>query len=591
MPPRRNEQVPPGEMYSSVRTDSLAPRLLFLCAFLTSFVLPNLIFSGEYFFSTLHLMKWAATLAPLAILGAAAGFRVLRFGTERTGFRLDGFAVIWLALLLYVTVQPFWSPPRSTVTFFQEWFFFGSLWLAYTLASLLADGKVVRALLWGALLNAAVSVLFAELQIRGLNGPYPFILPTPGNYIANTGQQNMFALWMAIAGLGGIFLFFSAGGARRLFANTFIVLLLIVVFWGLISSTSRSGILSLAAGFLVLSLFFLRLEGRRYLLKSGCVLLLFAAVLTVNVSRNPSTGAALASKMEDVIERPLAFAHRDSIWATSWTMFARNPIKGVGLGQYKWHYIDAQNHMLRRWPHFKWQYTHWAHNEFLQWMAEGGVVGAALMFFLWLWWMRGALGAFIDRTPLSPEAIWGSALVSLFFVNALWTRPFHRIENAVWLALAFAATNRELLPELIPTPPPERFERGGRLLGGVVCLVSLAGLLYLGEGILGDIALRRALAESEDPAVISSHLERAYRSPMVRDIAEKQRAYFRVHMGEKANDAEMLAGGLNDLIAYFEKQPHVQELSFLRQWAGKLDDPDFRRYMESFVYQPPASAD
>jgi len=197
MPPRRNEQVPPGEMYSSVRTDSLAPRPLFLCAFLTSFVLPNLIFSGEYFFSTLHLMKWAATLAPLAILGAAAGFRVLRFGTERTGFRLDGFAVIWLALLLYVTVQPFWAPPRSTVTFFQEWFFFGSLWLAYTLASLLADGKVVRALLWGALLNAAASVLFAELQIRGLNGPYPFILPTPGNYTANTGQQNMFALWMA----------------------------------------------------------------------------------------------------------------------------------------------------------------------------------------------------------------------------------------------------------------------------------------------------------------------------------------------------------------------------------------------------------
>ena len=53
----------------------------------------------------------------------------------------------------------------------------------------------------------------------------------------------------------------------------------------------------------------------------------------------------------------------------------------------------------------------------------------------------------------------------------------------------------------------------------------------------------------------------------------------------------MLADALNDLIAYFEKQPHVQELSFLRQWAGKLDDPDFRKYMESFVYQPPLSAD
>ena len=574
---------------SSSQKSRLVFRCFLFCAFFLVFVLPNLIFSGEFFFSTLHLMKWAATLAPLAILGAATGFQVLRNGTERTDFRLDGFAVVWLALLLYMTVQPFWAPPRSTVTFFQEWFFFGSLWLAYTLASLLADGKLVRALLWGALLNAAVSVLFAELQMRGLNGPFPFILPTPGNYIANTGQQNMFALWMAISGLGGIFLFFSTTGPRRFFANTSIVLLLVVVFWGLISSTSRSGILSLTAGFLVLSIFSLRLEGRRNLLKASCVLLLFAAVLTANVSWNPSTGAALTSKMENLIENPLSFAHRDSIWATSWTMFARNPIKGVGLGQYKWHYIDAQNQMLHRWPHLKWQYTHWAHNEFLQWMAEGGVVGAALMFFLWLWWGWGALRAFVKKTPLSPEAVWGSALAALFLVNALWTRPFHRIENAVWLALAFAVTNRELLPPLLPTPPPEQFKRGGRLLGGVVCLVSLIGLLYLGNGIYGDRLLRLSTMEGRDAAEIASLLDRAYRSPMVRDIAEKQRAYFRIHLGEAANDAEMLAGGLNDLIAYFEKQPHVQELNFLRGWAGRLNDQQFRDYMESF--QPPASAE
>jgi hypothetical protein len=245
--------------------------------------------------------------------------------------------------------------------------------------------------------------------------------------------------------------------------------------------------------------------------------------------------------------------------------------------------------MLRRWPHLKWQYTHWAHNEFLQWMAEGGVAGAALMFFLWLWWGWGALRTFVKKTQLSPEAVWGSALATLFFVNALWTRPFHRIENAVWLALAFAVTNRELLPPLLPTPPPERFERGGRLLGGVVCLVSLIGLLYLGNGIYGDRLLRLSTMEGRDAEEIASLLDRAYRSPMVRDIAEKQRAYFRIHLGEAANDAEMLAGGLNDLIAYFQKQPHVQELHFLRGWAGRLNDKQFRDYMESF--QPPASAD
>lgn len=588
MPPRK-KQVPPPRPEQLPREPLLAPRWLVCYAFFFSFVLPNLIFSGEFFFSTLHLMKWTAALAPLAVLGAVAGFRALRFGTERTSFRLDGFAVVWLALLLYLTVQPLWAPPRSTVTFFQEWFFFASLWLVYVLTSLLADRALVRALLWGALLNAALSVLFAELQIRGLNGPYSFILPTPGNYIANTGQQNMFAMWMAMSGLGGVFLLFSTEGARRHVLNALLVALLTTVFWGLIASTSRSGILSLAAGFSALSLFRLRLEGRKAGGKILLVLLLFSSALAGNLLTNEKTGAALTSKMTDMVERPLSFAHRDSIWATSWTMFSRAPVKGVGLGQYKWHYIDAQNQMLRRWPHLKWQFTHWAHNEFLQWMAEGGVAGAALMFFLWLWWGWGALRAFVKKTPLSPEAVWGSALAALFFVNALWTRPFHRIENAVWLALAFAVTNRELLPPLLPTPPPERFERGGRLLGGVVCLVSLIGLLYLGNGIYGDRLLRLTTMEGRDAAEIASLLDRAYSSPMVRDIAEKQRAYFRIHLGEAANDAEMLAGGLNDLIAYFEKQPHVQELNFLRGWAGKLDDRQFRDYMESF--QPPASAD
>lgn len=588
MPLPKRRQTRPEAPQSSVPV-FLAPRWLVCCAFFVSFVLPNLVFSGTFFFSTLHLMKWTATLAPLAVLGAVAGFRALRYGTERTGFRLDGFAVVWLALLLYLTVQPLWAPPRSTVTFFQEWFFFGSLWLVYALASLLADRGLVRALLWGALLNAALSVLFAELQIRGLNGPYSFILPTPGNYIANTGQQNMFAMWMAMSGLGGVFLLFSTEGARRHVLNALLTGLLAAVFWGLIASTSRSGILSLAAGFSVLSLFRLRLEGRKAGGKILLVLLLFSSALAGNLLTNEKTGAALTSKMADMVERPLSFAHRDSIWATSWTMFARAPVKGVGLGQYKWHYIDAQNQMLRRWPHLKWQYTHWAHNEFLQWMAEGGVAGAALMFFLWLWWGWGALRAFVKKTPLSPEAVWGSALAALFLVNALWTRPFHRIENAVWLAFAFAVTNRELLPPLLPTPPPERFERGGRLLGGVVCLVSLIGLLYLGNGIYGDRLLRLSTMEGRDAEEIASLLDRAYRSPMVRDEAEKRIAYLRVNLGEATNDAEMLAGGLNDLIAYFEKQPHVQELHFLRGWAGRLNDKQFRDYMESF--QPPASAD
>ncbi|PKL02449.1 MAG: hypothetical protein CVV55_04375, partial [Synergistetes bacterium HGW-Synergistetes-2] len=74
------------EEFPTLRTslpgeEPLAPRALLVCAFFLSFTAPNLIFSGEFFFSTLHLMKWAAAMIPLTLLGLWAGFRVLRRGT------------------------------------------------------------------------------------------------------------------------------------------------------------------------------------------------------------------------------------------------------------------------------------------------------------------------------------------------------------------------------------------------------------------------------------------------------------------------------------------------------------------------------
>ncbi|HRX25418.1 MAG TPA: O-antigen ligase family protein, partial [Aminivibrio sp.] len=230
----------------------ILPSCLFPLALFVSLVLPNLVFSGPWFYSTLHLMKWGVALVPVALCGLLAGITVTVRGTVRTAFTIDGFAVVWLLLLLYVTAQPFWSGLRSPETFFQEWFFFASLWLVYVLSSRLTGGRLLRILLWGSLVNCAVSVVFAELQVLEIRDLPFFILPTPGHYIANTGQQNMFALWLALGSLNGAFLFFSAGKNGRI-VRAILVPLLAVTFWGLISTTSRSGILALLTGFAVLS--------------------------------------------------------------------------------------------------------------------------------------------------------------------------------------------------------------------------------------------------------------------------------------------------------------------------------------------------
>lgn len=585
-----NETLKSGSSLSpQEEPGSLLPAGIFSLVLFVSLVLPNLVFSGPYFFSTLHLMKWAVALVPVALCGLLAGISVTVRGTVRSAFTIDGFAVIWLLLLLYVTAQPFWSGLRSPETFFQEWFFFASLWLVYILSSRLAGGGPLRLLLWGCLVNCAVSVVFAELQVRETGNLPFFILPTPGYYIANTGQQNMFALWLALGGLNGTFLCFSSEKTGR-FVRALLVPLLAVTFWGLISTTSRSGILAFFTGFAVLSCYYLRNLGRKNLKKVLAVAFLFCAVLGLNLVLNEGRWGILMYKMEDVLENPLSIANRDSIWATSWTMYAERPLRGVGLGQYKWHYLDAQREMLKRWPGMKWQYTHWAHNEFLQWFAETGTAGGLLMVFLWGWWAVSAFSAFLRKKIHSPEAYWGSAMVALFLFNALWTRPFHRIENVLWLSLAFALANREMLLSLFDAPPPEDFRKGGRLIGGVTAAVCLVGLVYFGSGVRGDRMLRLA-SDAADPVVRERYLAGALSSPMVRDLAEKERAYFLVSLGQERKDPEVVSEGLNGLMAYFGKQPHVRELNYLREWSRRLENVPLYDEFSSYggpVSGPPA---
>ena len=558
----------------------LLPERAALLLFFIAFVLPNLIFSGPWFYSTLHLMKWAAVFFPLAIAGISAGYMIMRRGTKRTDFRLDGFAVLWLFLLLYVTVQPFWSGLRSPGTFFSEWFFFGALWLVYVLAASMENRNFLTPLLWGGLANCALSVLFAELQVRDLSGVFFFILPTPGHYIANTGQQNMFSLWLAMGGLNGAALLLL--GERRNLKGLLLMLLLAVDFWGLISTTSRSGILSFAVGFTALAVMTLRNRPGRWGRRLLAVVLLFFGVFGMNILLNEGRWGILLYKMDDIAKNPLSIANRDSIWATSWTMFKGQPLRGVGLGQYKWHYLDAQREMLKRWPHLKWQYTHWAHNEFLQWLAESGLIGGILFLFLWLWWGISAFGVFLKKKPLTPEALWGSAMVSLFLFDALWTRPFHRIENVLWLSLAFALSNREVLFPLFPTPPPEEFEKGGRLLGGVICVVSLLGVIYLGSGMAGDRQLRLAASPDLPGEERLLHVEKASRNPMISELAEQQRAYALIALGQEKKSPEMVSEGLNELMVFFRKQPHVKELVYLTGWSKRLENEPLYREFRSY---------
>lgn len=560
---------------------SLAPDWLLESMLFVSLVIPNLVFSGSYWYQTLHLMKWFLAMVPVAVVSAVAGWRLLRRGPEATGFSLDPFGVVWLLMLLYVTIQPLWAPITSYPTLVREWLFFVSLFGAYLWIRHDFKGERLPLFLLAAALNSAVNIVFAELQIRDLNGLFPFILPTPGNYIGNTGQQNMFGVWIAITLYGGAFLHLSNWGGK--WGRPLNLLLFSVNAWGLWNTTSRSAYLSFFVGLIALSAVYGRLidrKGLRRLLVLG--LILTATFFAVN---QYGRGGSLIAKAADMVHNARELGQRDGIWATSWTMFKKHPLTGVGLGHYKWNYLDAQRDMFERFPDKKFQFTLWAHSEIFQWGCEFGLFGIALLVGLGGWWLVSFLRAMVRKKDLSSAAVWAVGLLFLFWFDAFWTRPFHRIENVLWLSFAFALANRELLPQ------ETSWSRIGRpailrAFGGLAVTVACAGTFLMVDSMVGDRKIALAM-ESRNAQTQRRILEDAYRHFLVRDIARKRLAYHYIAYAEAIGSRDVMVQGVDLLDEVFRYEPHSQELSTLLKWEGKLGRKE--KLMEITTYLKPGT--
>ena len=577
----------------------LVPPALLVPLWFAALALPNLVYSGVSFYDTLHIMKWTVTGVPIAIGLLVAGARLVLYGSGRIRFEVDLFGALWALLLLYCVAQPVWVRISSFTTLVHELICFAAVWAFYVLSTVSFPNWAIRPLLWLANINAALNVLFAELQIRNLNdlaflrdipvlgslsGLGSLILPTPYNYIGNTAQQNMFGLWMAICVMSSVYLYIAYAstpdGKRRHPVVTALNLLLMAVnIWGLWNSTSRSGILSLFVGLSVLGLVVLVHFGRDYARRLGAVVLLFAAVLGGAMLVNRERAVELVAKTVDMVQDAGTVGGRSGIWTTSWTMFTMHP-QGVGVGQFKWHYLKAQREAFKT-HDYPWQYTHWAHNEFLQWFCEAGVAGGVLLLLMFGLWFFAFFGKVFRRDSLAPEVIWGCALVALILFNALWTRPFHRIENTLWLALAFAVTNREVLKGRLGWRAS--FSTGfTKLIGVSFVAVALVGLIYLGSGIEGNLLLRQALS-TRSATGQRGLLERAARHPIVREDALKNLGYHYFQVGEQTNDIQTMAQGFNLLWQHFLREPHSEDLSVLLQWAQRFQQVETLKELVSYL--------
>jgi len=468
-----------------------------------------------------------------------------------------------------------------------------------------------------------------------------WILPTPHNYIGNTAQQNMFGLWVAIAVLGAIYLYvydawrkepeesgakiwlpvlslilavvnmkfyfsngisscgpvalifviiafalaWRLGNKKHLYYSLFALILAAWSSWGLINSTSRSAILALITGLIMMFIITVCKFNKHYILRFAAVMLLIASVFFVALYGSPKA-TAIVHKTQDIIENYQTIGLRRGIWATSYGMLHANP-KGVGIGQYKWHYLEGQSEAFKIFnnaPWLEWQYTHWAHNEFIQFFCEAGYLGGIMFLIMYSFWFFPGVIGLKRKKEININAVWAFSLVSVITFAAVFTRPFHRIENMVWITFAFAVSNREFFQALNFKTEFEFFKSNllSRLSGIILICVSVIGCIYISSGIYGNYLLRQALSTHHQNTQFYL-LEQAAKHPIVYEDTMRNLAHHYLQIGEQTGDMNAIAEGFNILWAQFHREPRSEDIGTLLKLAQRFQlEPILRELKELF---------
>lgn len=619
------------------QTLPLVPVYILLPLWFISLGLPNLVYSGVNFADTLHILKWAITGVPVAVAGLVAGIRLLIYGKEKINFKLDLFSVIWALMIAYASIQPKWVDISSPTGLVLEIVCVFTVWAFYVISVASLPDWGLKPILFLGALNAVINVGFAELQLPGNNNlafltGTPFeslrqyssiILPTPDNYIGNTAQNNMLALWCAInlaglvyllifdiwhnnpnythkkiflpainsaliaasltlaigqklnifyfiAALLLIFLFVNAwklGNSKCDYLTAVAILFFTILFWGLLKSISRSGLFGFLTGlavFIIIAIWkFKKVNVIRFF-----ALLIIMSVLSWSSTYSPRADGFI-QRTQEVINQTETVAGRIGIWTTAYSMFKEHPW-GVGTGQFKWHYLEAQRagfqteFVNRDW--YIWQYTHWAHNEFLQWFCEGGWIGGIMLIVMYLAWFFPALITIIKkkRGEIPLNAVWGIAIVCVISFTALFTRPFHRVENMVWIALAFAMSNRTFLHNENPKLSFNiiKSEIFMKILGVACIAAAISGTVYIWGGIKGNYILRQALS-TQNPDLQIYLLNQADEYPITHEEAQRNIGLHYLQLGEQTNNVEEIQKGFNILWEHFKREPHSEDISRL----------------------------
>ncbi|MBC8030758.1 MAG: O-antigen ligase family protein [Pyrinomonadaceae bacterium] len=340
------------------------------------------------------------------------------------------------------------------------------LWVARMLSLVLVAAMLLRytsthrrlsSLIYLVIAIAVASALFG-LARKTIQHDAGFILPhlLPGFGYAQFINNNHFAFLMEIA-VGLLLGLMAAGGVRR---ERLLIYLGVTLLLGmsLVLSNSRGGILSMLCQVIFVAVLFptvssvratsskwVRLVGTSRVLRT---LLVVCLVATVSIGIVWVGGDSLLGRLEVI---PGEVSSRDAgarwgdrridIWRASWQLVKAQPVAGVGMGGY-WTAITAHHDASGEMTPQR------AHNDYLELLASGGLIGVALA----AWFVVGLIRPVRRRLRSNDRFRRAATLGALVgfcgvAVHSLVDFGLHTTINAVIAIVLLAIATADVAPE------------------------------------------------------------------------------------------------------------------------------------------------
>ncbi len=422
--------------------------LLFYSAVYEGFLLPRACF----------IFLVIALILPLFLI------RLIRQGIE---FSLP-VDIYLLGFLLAVLLSALGAKDKPTFIFNLS-FLLAAYFIYFVVANLINTPRQIKVFLRVFLVSATIVAVIGLIQYlvyRGVVQHFPYF-PIPyrpaglriyGNRVYSTfGQPNNMGLYLSLGLVVCLHFLLETKSAvigRKRIITVGMLLLGSLIFFVLDASGGLGIYCGLAAIVIYLWL------GKVYLgaswlaarkLRIGLFILVIMVTLFFSqgvLSETSSLQRTISSMQYTAGQANYSgsITNRLIYWWTSLEIFRRSPLWGVGLGQFGLNYTPAlAGLILRTNSEFLKNHAYpanYAHNEFLQFLAETGLVGFFLFGLIWFAVFKYTLKSL--RSNPSPLLLLSGALFVPFFVHSLLSAPFRRLSLISLFAFLLAIWVRQI---------------------------------------------------------------------------------------------------------------------------------------------------